>query len=380
MIKLEKEECCGCKACDNVCPKSAIIMKCDSEGFWYPVIDNKKCINCSLCEKVCPVLSVEKQISLKKAYACYNKNNEVRLTSSSGGMFTLLSEEVLKDGGVIFGATFNEEFQVVHGYTNNKNGLDAFRGSKYVQSNINKSYTDAKIFLESGKKVLFSGTPCQIAGLKSFLNKKYDNLICVDIICHGVPSPKVWKEYKKSIIKEKNLVNMTFRDKSEGWKNAVLKYKFKDGSEYKEAYKESKYIRGFIENIYLRPSCYKCKFKSLDRDSDITLADFWGIENFIPNMDDQNGISLILVHTEKGIDILEAIKNDAFIKEVNINEAIKFNICAIKSVKLDSKREKFYSYFSKMTLDLAIQKAIKPPFLILLYRKLIYEISKIFKN
>lgn len=380
MIKLEKEECCGCKACDNVCPTSAIIMKCDSEGFWYPVIDNKKCINCSLCEKVCPVLSVEKQISLKKAYACYNKNNEVRLTSSSGGMFTLLSEEVLKDGGVIFGATFNEEFQVVHGYTNNKNGLDAFRGSKYVQSNINKSYTDAKIFLESGKKVLFSGTPCQIAGLKSFLNKKYDNLICVDIICHGVPSPEVWKEYKRSIIKEKKLVNMTFRDKSEGWKNAVLKYKFKDGSEYKEAYKESKYIRGFIENIYLRPSCYKCKFKSLDRDSDITLADFWGIENFIPNMDDQNGISLILVHTEKGIDILEAIKNDAFIKEVNINEAIKFNICAIKSVKLDSKREKFYSYFSKMTLDLAIQKAIKPPFLILLYRKLIYEISKIFKN
>lgn len=380
MIKLEKEECCGCKACDNVCPKSAIIMKCDSEGFWYPVIDNKKCINCSLCEKVCPVLSVEKQISLKKAYACYNKNNEVRLTSSSGGMFTLLSEEVLKDGGVIFGATFNEEFQVVHGYTNNKNGLDAFRGSKYVQSNINKSYTDAKIFLESGKKVLFSGTPCQIAGLKSFLNKKYDNLICVDIICHGVPSPEVWKEYKRSIIKEKKLVNMTFRDKSEGWKNAVLKYKFKDGSEYKEAYKESKYIRGFIENIYLRPSCYKCKFKSLDRDSDITLADFWGIENFIPNMDDQNGISLILVHTEKGIDILEAIKNYAFIKEVNINEAIKFNICAIKSVKLDSKREKFYSYFSKMPLDLAIQKAIKPPFLILVYRKLIYEISKIFKN
>lgn len=377
MVELEKEECCGCSACENICPIKAITMKTDKEGFWYPIIDEKECIKCNLCEKACPIYNLNKNTSIKKAYAAYNKNDEVRLNSSSGGIFTILAEQVLGNKGIVFGAGFNKEFDVIHFSVDNKDDLYKLRGSKYVQSDINVTYKEVKMYLNDNKIVLFSGTPCQISGLRSFLMKKYDNLICIDVICHGVPSPKVWSSYRQSIVKEKELISMTFRDKSYGWKKAILKYTFKDGSYYKEKYNESKYIKGFIENIYLRPSCYNCRFKSLERDSDFTLADFWGNENVVPEIDDEKGISLVIAHNNNARKLIESFKDRIYLEEVDIYKAIDFNICAIKSVKLKGNRRKFYRYSNKLPIGQAILKATRGSFFSRAYRKIVYEVMKI---
>lgn len=377
MVELEKEECCGCSACENICPIKAITMKTDKEGFWYPIIDEKECIKCNLCEKACPIYNLNKNTSIKKAYAAYNKNDEVRLNSSSGGIFTILAEQVLGNKGIVFGAGFNKEFDVIHFSVDNKDDLYKLRGSKYVQSDINVTYKEVKMYLNDNKIVLFSGTPCQISGLRSFLMKKYDNLICIDVICHGVPSPKVWSSYRQSIVKEKELISMTFRDKSYGWKKAILKYTFKDGSYYKEKYNESKYIKGFIENIYLRPSCYNCRFKSLERDSDFTLADFWGNENVVPEIDDEKGISLVIAHNNNARKLIESFKDRIYLEEVDIYKAIDFNICAIKSVKLKGNRRKFYRYSNKLPIGQAILKATRGSFFSRAYGKIVYEVMKI---
>ena len=220
MINLKnKQDCCGCSACAQRCPKQCISMTEDEEGFLYPQVDTSKCVDCHLCEKVCPVINQDEARTPLKVYAAKNSDDEIRLKSSSGGIFTLLAEQTIKDGGVVFGARYDKGWNVVHGYTETIEGLAAFRGSKYVQSNIKRSFFEVKRFLESGRKVLFSGTPCHVAGLKLFLRKEYDNLLTLEIACHGVPSPKVWHNYlteltdlnKISIIKSIN-----FRDKKYG--------------------------------------------------------------------------------------------------------------------------------------------------------------------
>lgn len=191
----EKKECCGCNACAQRCPKSCITMREDSEGFLYPEVDKEICIDCGICEKVCPVMYQGNKRKPLAVYAVKHKNNEIRLSSSSGGVFTALAESVIDEGGVVFGAKFDDNWCVVHSYSETKEGLAAFRGSKYLQSRIGDSFKKVECFLKANRKVLFSGTPCQIAGLKRFLRKEYDNLLTVDFVCHGVPSPGVWREY-----------------------------------------------------------------------------------------------------------------------------------------------------------------------------------------
>lgn len=243
MINIEdKKECCGCSACVQRCPKQCIVMKEDEEGFLYPVVDKEVCIDCGLCEQVCPVLRQREEREPLEVYAAFNKNEEVRMQSSSGGIFTALAEPIIKEGGVVFGARFNEDWEVVHDYVETVEGLSAFRGSKYVQSRIGCTFSQAEQFLKQGRKVLFSGTPCQIAGLKLFLRKEYENLLSVDFICHGVPSPGVWRQYLNEFIvyqgnKKKisffpskpiilnsirDISRIEFRNKRLGWK----KYSF----------------------------------------------------------------------------------------------------------------------------------------------------------
>ena len=206
MIKIaRKEDCTGCHSCYNVCPKKCIDMKFDEEGFLYPSIDSSKCVECGLCEKVCPIIHTIEIENEPIAVGCYNKDEKIRMDSSSGGIFTLLSELVIQYGGVVFGAEFDENYNVRHSYVDNIEDLYKFRGSKYVQSTIGNSYYNAKQFLEQGRQVLFSGTPCQITGLKRYLQKDYDNLICQDIVCHGVPSTNVWEHYKKFIANTLNV-------------------------------------------------------------------------------------------------------------------------------------------------------------------------------
>lgn len=324
MIQISnKSKCCGCTACVSICPKQCITMREDEEGFLYPMVDSSLCIDCNLCKKICPELHSKERREPLNVYAAKHKNEQVRLASSSGGIFTLLAERIIDEGGVVFGARFNNNWNVIHDYTETKKGLTAFRGSKYVQSYMGNCYQKVKFFLQQGRKVMFTGTPCQIAGLKNYLRKDYDNLLTVDVVCHGVPSPKVWRIYLNEIARKggKNSVlfhpisekqeikSINFRSKSTGWK----KYSFalilsgatadeeKNTVLLSSIFTENPYMNAFLSNLSLRPSCYDCPAKSGKSGSDITIADFWGIEEVLPEFDDDKGISLILSYTEKGI-------------------------------------------------------------------------------
>ena len=263
MIEVKnKMECCGCHACFNVCPVNAIEMKEDEKGFKYPIIDKEKCVNCGLCDKVCPIKEKVCISNEPVAYAAYNKDEEIRKESSSGGIFTLLAEKILEKQGIVFGAIFDDNFHVIHTYIDSKKQLEKLRGSKYVQSTIGDCYKIAKQYLEEDKYVLFTGTPCQIEGLRSYLQKDYKKLYTQDIICHGVPSPKVWEkymEYRKN--KDKEIPQkIYFRNKDNGWKRYNVKFKYKQG-EYKNRQSKDVYMQAFLRDISLRDSCYHCNFK-----------------------------------------------------------------------------------------------------------------------
>lgn len=377
MIKIEnKEKCCGCSGCLNICPKNAIKMVEDEKGFKYPKIDEEKCINCGLCEKVCPIIN--KQNEEKKdiiTYACINKNDDERENSSSGGIFILIAKEIIKKNGVVFGAQFDENFDVIHSYAETKDDLMKFMGSKYVQSDLQNSYKMVKKFLDEDRYVLFTGTPCQIEGLKSFLRKDYKKLYTQDIICHGVPSPMIWrkyKEYRKQKDGEKPL-NIFFRDKTFGWHSSCLKFQYKN-SDYKNIKTDDYYMRTFLKNTILRDSCYACSFKKKYRISDITLADFWGIQNELPEFDDDKGTSLMIINSEKGKEIFEDIRQNLKYKQVNLDDLIKYNSAMIKSSKIDPSSQKFYSNINKRRFDKNVKKNCdyKP-----LYKKIINKIKNI---
>ncbi|MBM7869850.1 coenzyme F420-reducing hydrogenase beta subunit [Clostridium pascui] len=378
----DKKDCMGCHACSNICPKSCITMKSDSEGFWYPSVDYNKCIKCGVCVKVCPIINKTVVQNNPRAYACYNKNETVRLESSSGGIFTLFAEHIINNGGVVFGAVFDKSFSVVHSYVETKEGLERFRGSKYVQSKIGDTYKQAKEFLDEGTKVLFTGTPCQIGGLKSYLQKDYGNLFCIDIICHGVPSPKVWEKYisYQQNWNESTIRKIIFRSKDKGWKRYSVSVSFNNAIEYLQTFDKDLFMKAFLKNICLRPSCYKCDFKTLHRQSDITLADFWGIQNVLPDMDDDKGTSLIFVNSIIGQYMLENIKDKILYKETDINEAIFYNSSAIKSVKYNPKRENFFKEINQLSFDKLVQKYCSDNILVRIKKKLKAVVRTILKK
>lgn len=346
MIEIEdKRNCSGCHSCCAICPLQCISMEPDREGFWYPRVDAEVCTECGLCVKACPIISPTIHNSSVSAFACINRNEEIREKSSSGGVFSLIAEAIITRKGIVFGAGFDKNFDVVHGWTDSIEGLSAFRGSKYVQSRIGNALIEVQEFLKAGRPVLFSGTPCQIAGLRSYLGKDYENLLCIDIVCHGVPSPRVWQRYKKEL-EERNrakVKRIAFRRKDCGWKLFSVSFSFDNDTEYSQPLTNDIYMKGFLSNLYLRPSCYACHFKSLNRPSDITLADFWGIESVLPHMDDDKGTSLVLVHTEKGAAMLADLAEKIICEKVDVNKAISFNSAAVKSVAKNSKREEFFA-------------------------------------
>jgi coenzyme F420-reducing hydrogenase beta subunit len=345
MIEInQKQNCSGCHACYNICPVNSIEMIEDNEGFLYPKVDTDKCIGCNKCEKVCPMINSKEIDNITEAFACINNDDEIRAESSSGGIFTLLAEHIINDGGVVFGAAFDENFNLIHSYTQTIDGIADYRGSKYLQSRINEVYKKVKAFVEAGTKVLFTGTPCQIAGLLFYLGREYDNLICVDIICHGTPSPKVFKMYKTELEKEygSKAKKIEFRNKKYGWKKFSMMISFDNNAEYLNDLNTDVFMRGFLQNLYLRPSCYACKSKSLKRLSDITIADFWGIENVAPNLDDDKGTSLVLVNSYKGKNMITKLENKISYKKVYIEDGIKYNPSAMESVNYNPKRDEFF--------------------------------------
>ena len=353
MIQIsDKHNCCGCNACLQKCPKQCITMTEDDEGFLYPKVDLEKCINCHLCEKVCPYLNPKKSQEPLKCYAAKNIDENVRLQSSSGGVFTAIAEKILAGGGVVFGASFDNNWQVVHSHVENKDGLTALRGSKYVQSEIGESFKKTEKFLNTEREVLFSGTPCQISGLYHFLNKEYDNLLTIEIVCHGVPSPKIWQEYLKTLGLS-SIGSISLKDKSSGWRDySVLIKNTKGETVYKNRATEDKYMTAFSRNLTLRPSCYNCPSKSGRSHADITLADYWGIEHLIPKMDDNKGVSFIGVNTEKGNAVLQGL--NFHIEHTDYYKSVRYNSCMIKSAEEPAERQQFWIKYQENGIETLI--------------------------
>lgn len=355
---IEKDKCCGCSVCANVCPKGCISMVSDFEGFLYSEIDKSKCIDCGLCKNKCPVLlSLKSDIAEENipiAFAVKAKDLELRLNSSSGGMFSLLANYVLKKEGVVCGAAMTTDCKSVeHIIVDKPDELYKLRGSKYVQSSIDSVYKELLPIIKSGQTVLFSGTPCQIDGLRMFLGKDYDNLLLVEVICHGVPSPEIlknyinWQERKSGA----QIVKIDFRHKKFGW--TVFGNRL-ENSKRKVLYstlREDPYLLMFLRNYCLRPSCYNCHSKNFKPRADFSLGDYWGVKNVLPDFFDDKGISLVLLHNEKAKNIFEKLKSEMEYKETDCMTALKYNICMLESVKKPKERDTFFEDMSNMDFN-----------------------------
>ena len=342
---LESSRCCGCSACKAVCPLKCISMIEDErEGFLYPLVDKSKCIECGKCINVCPISNdCEPGNDLLEAYVGFSQDLDVRMKSSSGGVFSQLANVVLDGGGYVFGAAFDDEYSVHHIAVSRKDDLYKLRGSKYTQSRMEDSFITVKSILKTGKKVLFSGTACQIAGLVSFLGESPDNLYTIDVLCHGVPSPKVWSRYVSELKRDRKITKIDFRDKTTGWRDYSFKVKFDDHSEYKCIGYNNIYMKLFLRDICLRPSCHQCKFKDLKRISDVTLGDCWDIDAVNPNLNDNKGISIILIHTSKGKALLEQTCTNMILEQVDPDLALPPTADSRHSVLSHPRREEFFA-------------------------------------
>ena len=397
MIKIQKTtDCCGCSACAEICPKQCISLDVDYEGFWYPQINSSICIDCHLCESVCPVLNPGVEHKPLHVYAAINKNDEIRARSASGGVFTIIAEKVIDEGGVVFGVKFDRDWNVIFGYTETKEGLEEFRRSKYVQAWVGESYREVKRFLKEGKKVLFTGLPCQIAGLNLFLKKEYTNLITVDLICEGVPSPKLWRKYldEEFVVYKKKyrtrthitssssrqnifIKDISFRNKSLGWSNFSFSLTIAGNSSENSqnivfpSYinRNSAYMQLMFRYGNLRPICYVCPFKCCKSGSDLTIADYWGISQLHPEMDDDKGTSMVFVNTMRGKKYFDLSKTHYL--ETSYEESWPFNN-VVTSSKKHPKRDYFYSQIDKRQSVIKLMNDISFPFS--------YKVKKICKE
>lgn len=332
MIEIkDKSQCCGCNACLDICPKDAISLKVDIEGFWYPSIDTNKCIDCDLCIKTCPMTQGADNIQRYKSpivYAAYSLDDKIRIDSTSGGIFSMLALEVFENKGFVGGAVYNEDHSVSHIITNNETRLSDIRSSKYLQSSMTGQYKEIKRLLQQKEKVLYCGCPCQIQALYKFLKKEYENLITCDFICRGVNSPKVFTKYMEMLEKQygSRATFIKFKNKKWGWHNFSMKVKFSNGKEYCKDRWHDLFFIGYLQaGNFSRPSCYKCRFKGFPQKSDITLADFWGIEKLDKSMDQDKGTSLVMINSDKGRYLFDTIKEKIAWKEFTLDDARKGN-------------------------------------------------------
>jgi len=357
----KNEECCGCKACGDICPKDAIEYNFD-KGFWYPYKNMKKCIDCKKCEEVCPIDFKEKILieDNEQVYACFVNDKNILFQSSSGGMFTLLANYILENNGIVFGCKYSENMIVIHAEANKYEQLIPLSGTKYVQSDTAGIYKIVKKRLDEGQKILFSGTPCQIEALKNYLDKEYFNLITVDIVCHGVPSPQIFIDYIKLIEKKKNLKikDFQFRNKTIGWNTPMRIIKYYNGLVNKNKLVKDPFNYLF-QNLDLieRPSCYECKYAGAKRISDITIGDYWGVEKNTPEMfNNNNGVSIILLNTKKGNDFfLNIPKNRYTIKQISLKSAQEKNIPLRNNIRKNEKRNEFFKNYDRKGIEYCIK-------------------------
>lgn len=398
----DKSKCCGCCACVDICAHKAITLKNDIEGFWYPEVNTDLCSECGLCEKICPELNIEK---LKrndyqnpvKTLAAIHKRMDVRWDSTSGGAFSALADAMYEQGGYVSGAIYNDDFSVRNYISNNPEDLVKLRSSKYLQSKAEGLYTEIRTLLRNGERVLACGTPCQMAALRSFLRKDYENLIIVDFICRGVNSPKVYRKYLDSLERKHGgkVVYVKAKNKELGWRNLTRKVVFDNGAVYYGVSMEDDFRRGYHTNVYCRPSCYTCQYKGFPRMSDITIADYWGIEKVDPNLDNNIGTSMILLNSKKGEDFFELVKDKLEYRETSFQSILPGNpalVSPLSPAKIDREQffidldkgtfeevtEKYFPYNAyKQSIKQRIIKIIKPYYF--LFSKFRFSISSYYK-
>lgn len=354
---IDNNLCTGCTTCFNSCPVKAIEMVEDKEGFLHAKINEEKCIKCGLCLKVCPVLHNKKTYNKEnlKTYAAINKNINERITSSSGGIFPLLSEKIIKEDGMVVGCFLDENLKAKHIIIDKIKDINKLKGSKYIQSELSDVFKKIKENIEN-KKILFVGTPCQVAGIKMYLNN-HKNLITCELVCHGVPSYKSFHQFLREKYPNEKISEYLFKDKSNSWKNYDIYIKT-NNHELKENVNNNEFMQGYLNECYTRDCCFDCHFKGEKRVGDITLGDFWGINKINPKMDDDKGTSLVLINSEKGLNLFNKIKSSLILSEESLEEAVKYNPAIIKSPS-KSNKDKFEMLEKKFGLCEAIKKIKK---------------------
>lgn len=399
---IDKKKCCGCASCVQRCPKQCIILSEDSEGFLYPVVDVDKCVDCGLCEKVCPVIHVEPPISPLFVYGAKNLNDDERMLSSSGGVFLPLAREIIHEGGVVFGAVYDDNWEVVLSHAETLDGVYAMMGSKYLQARTESAYHDAELFLKQDRNVLFTGTPCQIAGLRRFLGKDYPHLLTVDFACHGVPSPGVWRRYlgelkqqisASMVAAEKNTVmtsslntipaitGIIFRDKTlYGWKkySFVIQGKsvFKvDQNAIFVSDNNDVYMKGFLSNLYLRPSCHECHCKNGVNHSDITIGDLWGVDRMMPDFDDDKGVSLIFIFTAKGRNYFDRLSME--VRGFDYQSVVDANGGFNEQPHSHPRRSDFFVAYN---LNQPVAETVKRLLHVPIYRKFFIKVKRVIRK
>jgi acetyltransferase-like isoleucine patch superfamily enzyme/coenzyme F420-reducing hydrogenase beta subunit len=372
---LQKNSCTGCYACYNACPKECITMEADSEGFVYPKIDKAVCINCGVCSKACPAISpltIETNKKIPDVYAAWSLDDDIRINSTSGGIFSELALSVLDEGGYVCGARYDDNHKIEHYIISKKEELTIIRQSKYAQSHVGNIYRNIKELLISRKTVLFCGTPCECGGLLNFLIKKYGNLIVCDFVCRGSNSPKVYAKFLEALEQryQSKISKVWFKNKTYGWNRFSTKVDFENGQSYLEDRDHDLYIVGYIKyNLYMRPCCANCKYKELPRISDITLADFWGVSLSDNSLDIEKGTSLIMINSENGCSLFERIKERIFFERKTFDEALKGNPSILKSATMNDKRDHFMEKIDVMPIDILIKQYCKDKFSVKVKRK-----------
>ena len=357
------KKCFGCRNCENICPTKAIKLIENEEGFLMPVIDKKKCIQCGMCNKKCPFLNIEKNKEknrLNKWYACYMKDKKKIKESSSGGIFPLLAECIMKKDGYISGCVWNNKLEAIHIVTNQQEKVNKMKGSKYVQSDLNKTVEEIKFILNEGKLVLFTGTPCQVATVKSYLPEK-QNLYTMAVICEGVGSPKVWRRYKKYIERKNHskLIDLKFRSKEIGWEPPVMKHFFSNGKIKSQlTFTTNIYGKGFLEGLYYRKSCNNCQYKFNNYNADIVVGDFWGVNKKLLKETNNKGVSVLLVNTLRGEKMFDEIKENIVFQPINFERVVEQNQMIIQSAKYHENRENFFKNIDNLNIKTNINKSI----------------------
>ena len=359
--KVIGDRCTGCSACLNRCPKQAITLVPNSEGFWYPSVSETNCVHCNLCINTCPILNPRQNLNFPepKVYAAWNKDENIRIQSTSGGVFSALAQAFIRGGGCVIGARYCEDFTISHCIIEQEKDIPLLRQSKYAQSDLHDIFKEIRNKLTSGEKVLFCGTPCQSAGLQSFLCKDYSNLYTCDFICRGVISPKVYRQFLNDMSQKYGaaLQMVQFKNKDYGWNRFSTKLRFQNKTVYQEDRDNDYYTRGYLKhNLYLRPSCHNCKFKSFPRVSDLSLGDFWGIGNYKKELDSNKGTSVILINSQKGNELFSLMEDILVCSERTLSEVLTGNSCLIHSAPVGEFRSYFFRKMDKIPFDKLIEK------------------------